>query len=111
RCSIAVRRATAGGLGCGDGHGHRLGGGERTEAPPNGRIERGNLGIPKNHIGQVHRPELLLVGAGPPPERLLSDGDHGPPTAPGPTRPWSRARRARPPRPPRSPGSTPPSHR
>jgi hypothetical protein len=69
-----MRRATDGWLVCGDGHGHRLGGGQRTEPLHNGRVERGTLFIQKIDMGQLHRQELLLVVADQPAERRLSEG-------------------------------------
>ena len=71
RCSIDVRSATDGWLVCGDGHGHRLGGGQRTEPLRNGRVECGNLVIQKVDVGQLHRQELLMVVTYQPAERLL----------------------------------------
>ena len=74
RCGIGVRSATDGGLVYGDGHGHRLGGGQRTEPLRHGRVKRGNLVIQKSDMGQLHRQELLLVVADQPAERPLSEG-------------------------------------
>jgi hypothetical protein len=78
-----MRSATGCGLVYGDGHGHRLGGCQRTEPLRNGRVARGNLFIHKVDMGQLHRQELLLVVAHQAAERLLSEGHLAPQTASG----------------------------